>query len=253
METQKVGSDNMSSIVLNIPHSGQNMPKEYRQDILLDDEALQKEIEFMADTDIDRIFEGHTRVKCNYTRLLCDVERFTDDTKEHMAKLGMGVVYTKISSGKTLRVYDKIKRQTIIEQVYTPYHNELSRVVSEKLSKTGRCLVIDCHSYNEELPYLCQESYADICIGTDTYHTKKELVKAVEYELTSKGYSVEVNKPFSGTMVPLEYLGKDDRVQSIMIEINKRTYMESGETDWNEVNKLKEIMSDILYKLDRIS
>ena len=39
----------------------------------------------------------------------------------------------------------------------------------------------------------------------------------------STGYTVKVNEPFAGSIVPLKYLN-DNRVQSVMIELNRRIY-----------------------------
>ena len=42
------------------------------------------------------------------------------------------------------------------------------------------------------------------------------------------GYSVAVDAPFAGALVPLSYYRKDDRVLSVMIEVNRRLYMDEG-------------------------
>jgi N-formylglutamate deformylase len=45
-----------------------------------------------------------------------------------------------------------------------------------------------------------------------------------------EGYSVAVDAPFSGALVPLSSYRKDRRILSVMIEVNRRLYMdeESG-------------------------
>lgn len=65
----------------------------------------------------------------------------------------------------------------------------------------------------------------DICIGTDNFYTPKELVDNSVHFFESAGLSVKVNSPYNGTIVTLKHYGKDDRVNSIMIEVNKKLYV----------------------------
>ena len=43
----------------------------------------------------------------------------------------------------------------------------------------------------------------------------------VEKILENCGYSTARDQPFGGTIVPMEHYRKDERVQSLMIEINR--------------------------------
>ena len=47
----------------------------------------------------------------------------------------------------------------------------------------------------------------------------------VDSELQRLGYLTARNEPFSGTIVPLKHYRKDQRVQSLMIEINRKLYV----------------------------
>ncbi len=90
------------------------------------------------------------------------------------------------------------------------------------------CLIIDGHSFPAlPLPYeLNQTAFRpDFCLGTDDFHTPDELVAKVEKILKSCGYSTAQDQPFSGTIVPMKHYRKDQRVQSLMIEINRWLYL----------------------------
>ena len=56
------------------------------------------------------------------------------------------------------------------------------------------------------------------------------------------GLSVARDRPFEGTIVPLEYLGKDERVDSVMIEVRRGLYCdeETGErnAEFDEVRAM---------------
>ena len=44
--------------------------------------------------------------------------------------------------------------------------------------------------------------------------------------LKKEGYSVAVDAPFAGALVPLASYRKDKRIMSVMIEVNRRLYMD---------------------------
>jgi N-formylglutamate amidohydrolase len=50
-------------------------------------------------------------------------------------------------------------------------------------------------------------------------------LEAIEAVLQRLGYSTARNEPFSGTIIPLKHYRKDQRVQSLMIEINRKLYL----------------------------
>ena len=94
---------------------------------------------------------------------------------------------------------------------------------------SGICLIVDCHSFpSVALPYeLDQTSLrADICIGTDAFHTPQAVRDAIISAAEADGYSVAVDAPFSGALVPLSSYQKDHRILSVMIEVNRRLYMD---------------------------
>ena len=65
----------------------------------------------------------------------------------------------------------------------------------------------------------------------------------VEKILESCGYSTAWNQPFSGTIVPMKHYNKDQRVQSLMIEINRWLYLaEDYSVDSERVEALIEIL-----------
>ena len=57
------------------------------------------------------------------------------------------------------------------------------------------------------------------------FHNPEELVAKVEKELQSLGYTTAREQPFSGTIVSIKHYHKDERVQSLMIEINRWLYL----------------------------
>ena len=44
---------------------------------------------------------------------------------------------------------------------------------------------------------------ADFCVGTDSFHTPSSIRDAIVAAVTEAGYSVAVDVPFAGVLVPL--------------------------------------------------
>jgi N-formylglutamate deformylase len=220
--------------VLHIPHASRQIPAEERQTILLDDAALNTELLRMTDAYTDELFPVTPveagRVIFPLSRLVCDVERFPSDEDEPMAARGMGVIYTGTSMGEVLRAApNAIHRQTVLDHWYWPHHVELERSVNDVVTRSGACLIVDCHSFaSVALPYELDQTSerADICVGTDSFHTPLSVRDAIVKAAQREGYSVAVDVPFAGALVPLSVYGKDRRVKSVMIEINRRLYMD---------------------------
>lgn len=166
-----------------------------------------------------------------YCRIVVDVERFREDNLEPAASLGFGKFYMKALDGRDLRrplSHEKCKQ---LEDLNDRHHERFTEIVAGELSASGKCLIVDCHSFPLENPPWANSEHSvqpDFCIGTDTFHTPEALSEYCLHFLQSEGYSVNVNDPFSGSIVPMEYHGKDRRVSSIMIEIHRPLYMDEA-------------------------
>lgn len=223
-------------MILHIPHaSTDTLEKEFICD-------SEKELERMTDIDTDQLFQYPSAIRIVFpvSRLICDVERFEDDSMEEMAAKGMGVCYTQTAYGKPLRILQEGEREEIIEKYYRPHHQALTDAVMQELEKYGEAMIIDCHSFpNEPLPCNINQDpdRPDICIGTDNFHTPQQLVdKAVEH-FESCGYTVAVNDPFTGTLIPMDFYQKNNRVQGIMIEVNRDLYKDNFEAVQKNITK----------------
>ncbi len=215
-------------MILHIPHSATVLPDTFH---VLDGVVIEKEFERMTDWFTDELFDckGAKKLVFPYSRLYCDVERFRDDKDEPMADKGMGICYTRSSFGDTLREVDEEEQAFVKSTLYDTHHKRLEDLVTKELETKGTALIVDCHSFsNEVLPHEENGMRPDICIGTDDYHTPDALLFEVCRLFSDRGYEVAVNQPFAGTIVPLRYYGKDQRVSSIMIEINRKLYLDAN-------------------------
>jgi N-formylglutamate deformylase len=250
------------SYILHIPHSSTVIPSHARQHILLSDEELATELLQMTDWYTDELFTNANNlravVRFPISRLVLDPERFVDDQQEPMSAIGMGVIYTVTSHAAVLRKEPTIQqRQQLIEQYYNPHHKTLSKRVDEMLHKYGNALVIDCHSFpSKPLPYEFDQNQKrpDICLGTDSFHTPAHLVEAAKVAFENTGFTVEVNSPFSGALVPMKHYMQCRNVSAIMIEVNRALYMDEAtgikNNKFESVYKILQAVINQLKKAD---
>jgi N-formylglutamate deformylase len=217
------------TIILHIPHSSVIVTSS--DGYMVERHELLNEINLLTDWFTDELFDlPYPKIISPCSRIFCDVERFADDSLEIMSKFGMGMCYTHYDNGILMREVTPKLREKIKLDYYDPHHRQLESLTSNILSSCGNAIIIDCHSYpdmplirdlNKEIPR------PDFCIGSDDYHTPDNLMKVIKEYLNSKGYSVKINNPYAGTMIPLRYYQKEKEVKGIMIEVNRKLYTTS--------------------------
>lgn len=223
-----------SPLVIHVPHSGTSVPDDVRRDLLLDDAELAAEIGKMTDWHTDRIaLDALTRAGVPATvftnrasRLVVDPERFVGDD-EPMAAIGMGPVYHSTSGLQPLRHPDPARDQQMLDEWFHPYAAAFTELVDRTLSRYGRVVIVDLHSYPKlPSPYeLAPDSFRPgICVGTDPHHTPNAVRDAAFGSFSGTAGGVALDTPFAGTYVPLAHLGRTPEVTSVMIEIRRDLY-----------------------------
>ena len=223
-------------MVLHIPHSSLEIPK----DELL--KTTQQDFDFLTDHYTDSLFihRYSERVIFPYSRLFCDVERYRDDEKEEMSKIGHGVVYTK---GATKNIIRENLSEEHIENVkskyYDKHHKELALAVNRQTALFPKVVLVDCHSFRDD-----ENIYADFCIGINKENVPPFIEEIIEL-LHSKGFTISINEPFIGSMIPEKFIGQED-IFTFMIEVNKNLYLtEKYEKNKNFIN-IRNTITEIL-------
>lgn len=233
----------LSKLILHIPHSSDEIPD--KSGYVVNDDKLVEEVLLLTDWHTDDLFSFNkaTLIKADFNRIFCDVERFANDEEEIMSQVGMGVTYTNCDDGKKLRKVSPDLKAKLLTDYYYPHHQQLTDVVENHLGLYNQALIIDCHSFSS-VPFkrdLIQDKQRpDFCIGTDNYHTPRGLSVLASVGLKMLGYNVEINTPYSGSIVPMQYYKQDKRVMSIMIEVNRDLYLIPGTNQKSEnYNKIR--------------
>ncbi len=238
--------------LIHLPHSGTKIPNEYLEDYYLNKDELSHNIFQYADLFTDELFEKlfdtYGGVKSEYSRLFFDPERFGDDKLEDMHKnFGLGWFYENaVLEKKPLR--NTINKNKI-RKYFDEHHQLLNKLTQDKLDTYGKCTIIDCHSFSDERYWFHDDiELPDICIGFEDYHVDYDLVESIKAQFGE--YSIGINKPYRGSLVPTNYWNKDKRVKSVMIEINKKLYLKEDNITKNEkFDDIKQKLENMIYKL----
>ncbi len=227
----EVSNNEKNPIVCNVPHSGTVIPEEFKGDFTLNETELQDEVLYMADNYTDILYGEllfiSSFIISKISRVVLDIERLENMEDEPMSKVGMSALYTRTSNGSLLRNISK-ENKKMLGKVYKDYHAAFLGLVNGSLLRSNMAIVIDCHSFPSTPRVYEPEQEVnrpDICLGVDKYHTPQELVTILKSSFEEVGYSVGINTPFAGSIVPLSLYKKDKRVISVMIEINRKLYM----------------------------
>ena len=247
MEQKKnLSKSHYRSLLLHIPHSSTSFPMESQHSF----DDLDNEENLLIDYYTDELFvpqQKHEHISSAvfpYCRLYSDVERLINDPLE---KDGLGISYFReVSTGRecshSLRSFSTKKEAF---EHYVDFHAE----VSKKLFSMGDdTLLLDCHSFSNLPTLLCScPPDIDICIGYNNDETcpNKVVIGNIVHYFDSLGYKVGINEPFSNSKtfaVPMKY-------HSVMIEVNKRLYM--NEQTLEKTEGFERLRKDIhaLYKI----
>lgn len=237
-------------LILHIPHSSTKIP--LKDGYIVDDASLENEILKLTDWYTDDLFysEENEMIRADFSRIFCDPERFTDDSQEVMAQFGMGVLYQKKDNGEAMRIVSPEFKERVLNEFYWKHHHTFSEAVATQLKHFGKAIIIDCHSYPSTplLRDLAKEANRpDFNIGTDAYHTPQALIDLSIDFFENSGYTLGVDWPYQGSIVPLEYYQKNAQVQTIMLEINRALYLkEPGNEKSENYAEIKKITGEFL-------
>ncbi len=240
-------------VLLHIPHSSTKLTKEFKA---LKKIASEKEINkfnlTITDLFTDKLFSCHKfkNMKFKYSRICCDVEKFSDDEKEIMSKFGMGVVYSKTNTGTLFAKPNQDYKKLILEKYYYKYHQKFEKKVKKILKNHKKLIIIDCHSFSKNIILHTDiKDLPDICIGFNDNFINPKVIDFTKEYFENLGYSTAFNYPYSGSFIP-NNTSDDANIISIMLEINKRIYLDDENKTLKNFKKLKK---DICGYLKRIS
>ena len=212
-------------IVLNEPHASIEGLYDNQLSFWNIDERFINDIVLKwTDWHTDFLFHGYRSEKVRtvrfpYSRFIVDAERLWDDPLEQH---GQGIVYKQFD-GYTRTVPEENEVQLL---GLWHWHQQRLR---DNLCEGA--LLLDCHSFPSEM------SDVDICIGFNEDWSKphKDTLELTVNLFEDNGYKVGINEPYSNSETP----DCPFFYQSMMLELNKRSYMEDGSLHLRRNTKYK--------------
>jgi N-formylglutamate deformylase len=233
-------------LVVDVSRSGREYPKEYRSPlpftVLHDNVSMYVEDLMAAAPSV-----GGTLLYCCFPNTFMDVNRREDDmdpaliegewprplNPSPMAIRGLGLIKTKSRYGEPLqeRKLSVAEVQERLDIYYHPYHREMKRIMDETLARHGMIWHLSCHcmsAVGAPTHGDAGKQRADFCLGN--FHgatASEEFTGLVAEALRSAGYSVALNEPYVGYELNTRYGDPSRGIQSLMIEINKKLFMDT--------------------------
>jgi N-formylglutamate amidohydrolase len=157
------------------------------------------------------------------------VERLPYDPLE---EIGQGILYEKFNGLKRLI---GVEERRGLMAYYLGYIKNLKEMLNE------HSLLIDCHSFPSDL------SDVDICIGFNNDWSKPTdfVIDLITGFFEHEGYKVGRNKPYSNAISPKTSFNYN----SIMIELNKRIYLDEQSLELSDNAKNIRKQLSTLYSL----
>jgi N-formylglutamate amidohydrolase len=180
-----------------------------------------------------------------FSRVFCDVERFTDDPLE---RVGQGIHYTHTVDQRWLRDADP-RAVEIARRLHRDWHAQLAQVVYGVLSYSP-VVLIDMHSYSDfQADQTFSAARPDICLGVNTVMRRLPPFMRVKEMFERHGYTVAINAPYEGAIIPTGMQNAPD-LSCIMFEVHKRVYLDDyGNTEPRGFGRLQLALNEAVHLL----
>lgn len=188
-------------LLIHVPHASTFIPEDAWPEFFVPKGQVEAEALASADLYTDEMARQawpQTKIiQAQVSRIVVDVERYDDDTKEEMATEGRGVLYTH--DHKQARIRESLsdqRREELLARYYRPHWQELR-------AQAAGTTLIDLHTYPPEpwsIERHAQGPRPEIDIGFTEGLTPHSWVFALSQHFHHKGYDVGHNTPYAGVI-----------------------------------------------------
>ncbi len=264
-----------SLVIYASPHSGNQYPKAFVEQSLLDPISLRRSEDAFVDELYDTCTQyGSPLLKANFPRAYVDPNREPYEldpsmfdgklpsyvnTESQRALAGLGTVAKVVTNGSEIYrdklLFGEIKQR--IDSLYHPYHAALQQLIEKTHQQFGTCLLIDCHSMPSiggPMDTDMGTSRTDIILG-DRFGTSCDgwITDFVHETLLKEGFVVKRNRPYAGGFTTQHYSNPQSRTHVLQIELNRDLYMdEENITRLPELIEIKAKLHTLVKALSEI-
>ena len=235
---QVIHKQTNSPLVISIPHSGTDIPQDIAP--LCNQTSKREHTDWALPELVAPLLE--TTLVATISRYIVDVNRF----KPRAEKATQPIIPRIDEIGNQLfnNYPSKQKQADWLERYYTPYYLHLENLLNDKLKKHERVLLVDLHSYDDEL-----FRTSDIILGTLKKQTlSPDTLKQLQTLFHEEGLSTQVDTPFSGGNI-IATFGKHPRIEAVQIEVPYSLYLESHSLHTERASILQTQFQNIFQKV----
>lgn len=150
-----------------------------------------------------------------------------------VSKRGLGLLKSKSRYGEPVQerklTYAEVEER--LDRYHRPYHRELKSIIDRVKSGHGRVYHLSCHCMSAVgAPTHPDpgEERADFCLGDMNGTTASaDFTNFVAEAIRKQGFTCTINHPYTGGELNRRYGDPTNRVESIMVEINKKRFMDT--------------------------
>jgi N-formylglutamate deformylase len=214
----------------------------------------------MPDTDwhLPRLYDfaihsGATVLAANYSRYIIDLNRPEDDQPLYVGAT-TGLFPTTLFNGNALFQEGKTpsvtERQSYIEMIWRPYHQQISTELARLKSKYGYAILFDAHSIRGEIPFLFEGRLPDLNLGTFNGEScDQQLAQSLAKLCEASAYTSVLNGRFKGGYITRHYGQPQTYIHAVQLEMAQAVYMEEAPPfryDEEKATKLKTLLEQLL-------
>ena len=151
---------------------------------------------------------------------------------QFVSKSGLGLLKTVSRYGEPLqeRKLTVAEVEHRLDRYYRPYHRELASQMDRMLTAHGFYFNLSCHcmsAVGAPTHADAGRERMDFCLGNlRGTSSSTDFIEFVAETIRAQGFTCSVNTPYSGGELNRRYGKADGKQESIMGEINKRTFMD---------------------------
>jgi N-formylglutamate amidohydrolase len=232
-------------VIVDVSRSGREYPPDFRSPIpftvLHDNVSMYVEEIWSAAPQVGATMLyalfPNTYIDANRNELDLDADLIDGEwpvpLKPTISLRGLGLLKSKSRYGEPMQER-KLKVSEIMERLdkyHRPYHAELGRIIASMKSSFGFVYQLSCHCMSAigapTHPDPGKER-SDFCLGNVSGKTStEEFIGFVAETIRALGFTCSVNEPYNGGELNTRYGDPANGIESIMIEINKKRFMDT--------------------------
>jgi N-formylglutamate amidohydrolase len=220
----------MSKLLFHVPHASFAIPDDAWPEFLFPRAAVKAEALESADLHTDEMARQAWPlaeiVEADVSRIVVDVERYDDDSKEELAEVGRGVFYACDHQMRPIRnALTEVRRDELLDRYYLPHWKQLR-------AKAADAVLVDLHTNPAEPWPIERHAHGprpEIDIGFSEGLTPPAWVEALTEHFRQHGYEVGHNTPYVGVI-------DAGAKAAVMIEIRRDVVgAPSGDPKWQRL------------------